>query len=155
MNTATETDYSRFENMDPAHVWETFNNDTPEQEYIDFIRNDAPVIGWSVENDDSELAVLAEAIADNCGVTAVDRPHVIEGLTRYMRDELGDHCARTEMVAKSIREDAYSRLADVVEHLEHAIANADYASVSRHNAPNVIAGITESVSELWDLLHAV
>jgi hypothetical protein len=154
MNTATANDYSRFENMDPALVWETFNHDTPDQEYVRFIRTDTRTL-LCVEADDSDLVLLAKEIADNCDVTATDRPHVIEGLTRCMRDELGDHCARTEMVAKAIREDAHRHLADVVEHLEHAIANADYASVSRHNAPHVIAGITESVSELWDLLHAV
>ena len=147
----TETDCSRFENMTPAHVWETFNNDTPEQEYIDFIRNDRLAYGWAVESDDSELGVLAEAIADNCGVTAADRPHVIGALARYMRAELGDAAERTKLVADVIRADAREALLDFAETVTAAIDDADYATIARMGIQKTPMG--KHVSELWDLLY--
>lgn len=96
MTLATETT-SRFENMEPCHVWEIFCPDTPEKEYVDFVRNDRSFYGWGVDPDDADLVVLAECIADNANLENydLDWPHVVEKLQTYMRMVLG-HCEKRE-----------------------------------------------------------
>ena len=148
--------YSKFENMEPVHVWETFERDTPEEVYIDFIRNDRLVYGWTVESDDSELQILAEAIIGegrpHCDVAMTDRPHVIEKLARHLHDALGDCASRTRLVADAIQADAREELLEFVENVNAAIDNADYASVVSVGLFNRTT-LGQRVSELWDLLN--
>ena len=151
MNTETTTD-TRFDHMDAAFVWELFCTDTPKQEYVRFIRTDYRTL-LCVEADGSDLVLLAEEIAENCDVTAEEAPQVVAQLARYMRDELGDAAARTELVAKAIRADAHSHLAGVVTELAQAISDADYAAVCSSNAKHMLRGVTETVNELWELLN--
>lgn len=151
MTTETTTD-TRFDHMQPAFVWELFCTDTPEQEYVRFIRTDYRTL-LCVEADDSDLVLLAEEIAENCDVTAEEAPQVVAQLARYMRNELGDAAARTELVAKAIRADAHSHLAGVVTELAQAISDVNYVAVSPANAQHMLKGVTDAVSELWDLLN--
>ena len=144
MNTATATDYSRFENMDPANVWETFERDTIQNAYVEWAREQGGADHLLVDFIDYHLCCWAGSEYD----IALYHP-----LRRYCRDELGDASDRAKLVRDAIRVE----IDDAVENLNEAIAMevehkiGGYNGVLfRHNmkaAIDTIAGLIEEMND--------
>ena len=119
MKTATETDYSRFENMDPANVWETFERDTIQNAFVEWARNEAELY-WDVsEFIEYHVSWWAGVAAKKATpFSDYDVECLTDALRRYCRDELGDVADRAKLVRDAIRVE----IDDAVENLNDMIA---------------------------------
>ena len=160
MNTATETDYSRFENMDPAHVWETFERDTIENAYVEWARNEAELYWHVSEFIDSHVSWWAGVAAKTANpFSEYDVECLSDALHRYCRDELGDAADRAKLVLDAIRTEIDSAVENLNEMIlmeasiaadgERKIGGYDGQVFRRCNKAMIdtIAGLIEEMNE--------
>jgi hypothetical protein len=157
MNTATETDYSRFENMDPANVWETFERDTIENAYVEWAREEGGAvphvnfIGDFIEHYVCWWRTASAQSGD--ALTDFDVECLTDALRRYCRDELGGAADRAKLVRDAIRVEIDGKVEDLNEaiamEVEHKIGGYN-GVLFRHNmkaAIDTIAGLIEEMND--------
>ena len=152
MNTATETDYSRFENMDPANVWETFERDTIQNAYVYWARNEAE-LSWDVSEFIQSHVSWWSGVAAKTETpfSEYDGECLIDALTRHIRDELGDAADRAKLVRDAIRVEIDSAVENLNEMIamdvERKIAGYD-GQVFRHCNKAMIDTIARLIEEM-------
>ena len=154
MNTATETDYSRFENMDPANVWETFERDTIQNAYVEWARNE-PELYWNVSEFIESHVSWWAGVAEKEGTpfSVYDVECLTGALHRYCWDELKGANDRAKLIRDAIRieiDDAVENLNEMIAmDVERKIAGYDGQVFRRCNKAMIdtIAALIEEMNE--------